>query len=49
MRIALKYLSRNIKEKRPLGKYRHKWKGDIAIQIKEMVYEGVDWSLLAHL
>ena len=25
------------------------WMGDIAINIKEMVQEGVDWSLLAHL
>jgi len=49
MRTVLKYLSKNIKGERPLGKYRHKWKGDTAIQIKEMVWEGVEWSLLAHL
>jgi hypothetical protein len=39
----------NRKGKKPLGKYRHKWTGDIAISIKEMVQEGVQWSLLAHL
>jgi hypothetical protein len=33
--------------KRSLGTRRHKWKGNVRIDLKEMVWEGVDWIHLA--
>jgi len=34
-------------EKKPLGKSRRRWKGNIKIDIKEIGLEGLDWILLA--
>jgi hypothetical protein len=31
---------------RPLGRPRHRWENNIEIDLKEMVWGGVDWSPL---
>jgi hypothetical protein len=40
-------LSENLKGKRPLGRPRHRWEGNIRIDLREVQWEGVDWSDIA--
>jgi hypothetical protein len=35
------------KEKRPLGRPRHRWKNGIKLDLEEMGVEGVDWIHLS--
>jgi hypothetical protein len=33
--------------KRPLGRYRCRWMDDIRLDVREIVWDGVDWTHLA--
>jgi hypothetical protein len=43
MRNAYKILVRKCKEKRPLARHRHKWEGNIRMNLREIGWEGVGW------
>jgi hypothetical protein len=33
--------------KRPLGRHRHKWEGNIVMDLREVEWSGMDWIILA--
>jgi hypothetical protein len=47
MRDAYIKLSGEYERKRPIGRPKRRWKNNIKIHLKEMGYEGVDWTILA--
>jgi len=47
MRSAYNILVRKLQEKRPLGRSRHMWKGNIKIFLVKIGCEGVEWNELA--
>jgi hypothetical protein len=46
IRNAYKILVGKPEGKRPLGRHRSRWKDNIKIDIREIVWEGVDWMNL---
>jgi hypothetical protein len=40
-------LARKLEGRRPLGRLRHRWKGNIRMDLQEIGWEGVDWIHLA--
>jgi hypothetical protein len=44
---AYKILVGNPEGKRPLGRYRLRWKNDIIMVLREIEWKGVDWIHLA--
>jgi hypothetical protein len=47
MRNAPKVLVRKPEGWRPLGRPRHRWEGNITMDLREIGWEGVDWIYLA--
>jgi hypothetical protein len=47
MRNAYKILIGKCKAKRPLGRPRHKWVDNVRMDLKEIVWEVVNWIHLA--
>jgi hypothetical protein len=47
MRNAYKILVGKPEGKRPLGRSRHRWEGNIRMDLREVMWEGVDWMYLA--
>jgi hypothetical protein len=47
MRNAYKISVEKLEGTRPLGKPRRKWDDNIKMDLKEIVYEGIDWIYLA--
>jgi hypothetical protein len=47
MRNAYRILAESSEGKTPLRRPRHRWEGDIKIDLKEIGWEGVDWIHLA--
>jgi hypothetical protein len=43
MRSAYRILVGKPEGKRPLGRYGHRWKDNIRMNLKETGWEGVDW------
>jgi hypothetical protein len=33
--------------KRPLGRYRHRWEGNIEMDLREIGWDGMDWIHVA--
>jgi hypothetical protein len=46
-RTAYKILVGNPEGKRPLGKPRHRWVDNIKMDLRGMVWDGVDWNDMA--
>jgi hypothetical protein len=46
-RSTYKILIKKPERKRPLGRYRHRWEDDIRMDLREIVWEDVDWTCLA--
>jgi hypothetical protein len=46
VRSASKILVGKPEGKRPLGRHRHKWKGNIEMDVRQMKFVGVDWIKL---
>jgi hypothetical protein len=42
-RAAYRILLENPEGKRPLGRPRHRWEGNIKIDLREIGWSGVDW------
>ena len=36
-----------LERKRPLGRHRHRWEGNITVDLQEVVCGGMDWIELA--
>jgi hypothetical protein len=49
MRNACKILVGKPKEKRPLGRSRRRWEGDIRMDLRERGWKFVDWMNLAQV
>jgi hypothetical protein len=47
-RKLYKILVRRLEGKRPLGKPRRRYKDNIKMKLKEMYWEGVEWTYVAH-
>jgi hypothetical protein len=47
VRKGYKILVRKPERKRPLGRYRRRWKYNIKVDLTEMGFGGVDWINLA--
>jgi len=47
MRNAYKILVRKLIGKKPLRRPRHRWEGNIRMDLRETGWEGVDWMHLA--
>jgi hypothetical protein len=47
MRIAYSSLVGKTEGKRPFGRPRSRWEDNIRVDIREIVWEGVDWIRLA--
>jgi hypothetical protein len=47
MRNAYSILASNPEGKRPLGRRRRKWEGNIRMDLREIGWERVDWIYLA--
>jgi hypothetical protein len=43
-----KFLSENLKGKRPLGRHRHRWEYNMRVDFREMVWECVGWTALVN-
>jgi hypothetical protein len=46
MRNAKKVLVGDSERMRPLGRPRRRWEGNIKIDLREIMWEGVDWMQL---
>jgi hypothetical protein len=47
MRNAYNILDGKPEEKKPLGRHTRRWKDSIRTDLREVVWEGVDWMHLA--
>jgi hypothetical protein len=47
-RNAYRILVEKPKGKRPLGRPRRRWAGDIKMDLREIGWDGMDWINLAH-
>jgi hypothetical protein len=45
--IAYSIWVRKPEEKRPRGRYRRRWENNVRMDLREIVWEGVDWIHLA--
>jgi hypothetical protein len=47
MRSACNNLVGKPESKRPFGRHRHRWKGNVRLDLREIGWEGMDWIHLA--